>query len=94
LPSQEVQKQIVTNKLFWVPPKELVEICTLAEPPTEAQMSNPMLVFPDANSMYEAHSALLTDYAIRQTNAAGECRQQITSLRSWVESQLDLEIAP
>lgn len=65
----------------------------MAIPPTREELENPLLVFPQANDMYEALVALLNDYGLRQTKAIGKCRQQISTIRSWVDTQLDLEIA-
>lgn len=79
---------------FQVPPKELLTTCDLAKPPTREQMRNPLETFPEANDMYEAHVLLLNDYASRQTAAAGECRQQLISIKSWAETHLNLEVTP
>lgn len=57
-------------------------------------MMYPRRAYPQARTNDEALIAVLTDYATRQTQAAGECQLQQRFTRDWVLERLELEIAP
>lgn len=83
-----------TTMGFNVPPKALLDDCTLVVPPSEEELLKPLLIFPKADSVEEARMLLVTKYAMEQTKTAGECRRQLNAIRLWAEQYHEWEVTP
>lgn len=83
-----------TTMGFNVPPSALLSDCTLAVPPSEEDLMEPLLIFPQADSVEEARVLVVTEYAMEQTKMAGECRRQLNAIRLWAEQYHEWEVTP